>query len=310
MDAAMGSGAPFFYDFQNAYASYRSPNTVHSQNTGLSLFFQKILLQRAMSNFKFTMPKHWAKNYFLYCLYCWGFVSVINTNRFGVIPQGCSLKGYNVMYQPNKAVISNPLFDKIYDLTIGTECALIRLQPDYSGVMDLVTTYADLMAMTMETAGVNIIASKLSYIIGAENKAVSESFKGLFDRVMSGEPAVVVDKQLLTEDGKPTWSTFTNNLKGNYIAGELLQDLQEWVRQFDSEIGIPHTNSLKRERLVAGEVNGNAAESYSKADLWLETIWEGLDDANRLFGLDLAVEWRVNPMDLVKKEGEVDVDKS
>lgn len=307
MVSTIGNGAPFFYDYQNAYASIHNPSTMHATDTGLSRFFQRHLLQRAISNFKFTLPDYWAENYFLYCLYCWGYVAVINTDKFGVIPQGCTLKGYNVMYQPYQAVIVNPLFDKTYELTIGKECALIRLQPDYGGVLDLVTTYADIMAMTMETAGVNVMASKLAYVVATERKGLAESFKAMFDDVLSGKAAVVVDKQLLTEDGKPSWFTFANSLKSNYIAGDLLQDLQEWERRFDNEIGIPHTNTLKRERLVAGEVNGNAAESYSKADMWLDSLKKSFDQANRMFGLDLKVEWRVNPMELVEtSEGGAD----
>lgn len=298
-----GSGAPVFYDHQNAYTSSRNPSTMHASNTGLSLFFQRHLLQRAMSNFRWTMPVHWAKNYFLYCLYCWGFVAVINTDKFGVIPQGCSLKGYGVMYQPTQVVIANPLLRGIKEPYIDKQCTLIRMQPDYGGVMDLVTTYADIMAMTLETAGVNIITSKLAYVVGAENKNVAASFKSMFDRVLSGEPAVVTDKQLLTEDGKPSWFTFTNNLSSNYIAGDLLQNLQEWERRFDSEIGIPHTNTSKKERLVSGEVNGNAAESYSKADMWLETLQEGCKKTSDMFNIELNVEWRLDPMELVQTAG-------
>lgn len=297
---SFGTGAPVFYDHANAYQSFSNPSTQHTTDTGLSRFFQRYLLQRAISQFKWTMPETWAENYFLYCLYCWGFICIIDTKKFGVIPQGCSLEGYDVMYQPTNAVISNPLFRAVIRPRINKDCALIRLQPDYGGVYDLVTTYADLMAMTLQTAGTNIEASKLAYLFFAQNKAGAETFKSMWDNIASGEPAVVVDKQLLDDQGKPKWLPFTNSLSSNYIAGDLLNDLREWERRFDTELGIPHTNTDKKERLVTGEVNANAAESFTRVEMWLDTLKKDCKKVSNMFDIDLSVDWRINPKEMMQ----------
>lgn len=302
MYGTFGTGAPVFYDHANAYTSFRNPSTQHATDTGLSRFFQRYLLQRAISQFKWRMPGKWAENYFLYCVYCWGFISVIDSKKFGVIPQGCSLEGYGVMYQPTNVVISNPLLGATIHPRINRDCALIRLQPDYGGIYDLVTTYADLMAMTLQTAGTNIEASKLAYLFFAANKSGAETFKSMWDSIASGEPAVVVDKQLLDEQGKPKWLPFTNSLSSNYIAGDLLNDLREWERRFDTEIGIPHTNTDKKERLVSGEVNANAVESFSRVEMWLETLQKDCAKASSMFGIDLYPEWRINPREMMQAQ--------
>lgn len=302
----VGYGAPFMFDHMNVYNSIRNPSTMHATDTGLSMFFQRYLLQRAVSQFKWEMPKWWEKNYTLYCLYCWGFYAVVKTDKFGVIPQGCTLKGYNVMYAPTNAVIANPLIRGILEPRIGVECEIVRLQPDYGGVWDLVTFYADMMALTAATAGSNILASKLAYVFAAQNKAFAESFKKMFDQIASGEPCVVTDKNLVDPDtGKLNVQLFANNLKANYIAPDLLEDLKEWERRFDTEIGIPHTNSDKKERLVSGEVNANATESYTRVDMWLETLQECCEKVNTLFGDQiLSVDWRLDPMELMRGEVE------
>lgn len=308
-------GMPVQYDYLNAYNAMQNPSTMHSSDTGLTAFFERYLLQRAISAFKWKMPKEWAENYVWYCLYCFGYFAIVNTNKFGVIPQGCTLKGYNVMYQPTNVVIANPLIRKTLEPKIDVDCVLIRLQPNYCGVMDLVSFYADMMSLTAQTAGVNIMDSKLAYVFGASNKAGAESFKKMFDAVASGEPAVFVDKQLMNEEGKPMWFPFANNLRANYIAGDLLQDLQEWENRFDTEIGIPHTNTQKKERLVTDEVNANAVQSYTRAEMWLNTLQEDCEKARNMFGIDLSVEWRVDPSQMggentpkdVKTGGAVDV---
>ena len=170
-----GYGCP---SFQN-YANGKDAPNVCVTNTALSRFFQRHLLQKAMSVFKFDLPEHWSKDYFLYTLYCWGFLAVVNTNAFGVIPQGCGLQGYDVFYRPTNAVISNPLLKGILTPRIGKQCTVIKLQPDYGGIMDLVTFYADMMALSAQTAGVNLINSKMSYVFAAKNKAAAQSFKRL-----------------------------------------------------------------------------------------------------------------------------------
>lgn len=310
MDFIFGTGAPSFYDHVNAYNAYRNPSNQHTTDTGLSRFFQRYLLQRALSQFSWTMPDSWAENYFLYVLYMWGFIAVIDTKKFGLIPQGCTLEGYGVMYQPVKAVISNPLFNATIRPTIGKDCSLIRLQPDYGGVYDLVTTYADLMAMTLQTAGVNIEASKLAYLFFAKNKSAAETYKVMWDKISSGQPAVITDNSLLSKEGKPTWIPFTNNLTSNYIAGDLLNDLREWERRFDTELGIPHTNTDKKERLVSGEVNANAAESFTRVELWLETLQKGCRQTNTLFDREiLSVDWRINPKEIMQADQEKEVKK-
>ena len=63
-----------------------SPSTVHVRNTALHSFFERYLLQKAMSVFRWKMPLNWAKNYFLYGLFYWGYVGIVPTQKFGVIP--------------------------------------------------------------------------------------------------------------------------------------------------------------------------------------------------------------------------------
>lgn len=288
----INSGAPYLYDYINTYNGSLKPSTVHIKNTGVNRYFQRYLLQKAISVFKWDMPGTWAKNYFLYVLYCWGFVAVFETDKYGVIPQGCSLRGYNVFYQPTNAVIANPLLKGIKEPKIGTQCSIIKLQPTYNGVMDIVDYYANLMALVTEALGVNLLNSKLSYVFGAENKGQAESFKKMFDDIASGEPAVFVDKKLFSEDGKPNWFNFDTNLKNSYLGDELITALRKLDAMFSTDIGIPNANTDKKERLISDEVNANNFETMSKCALWLDTLQEGIEQTKEMFGIDISVDWR------------------
>ncbi|MBQ1342301.1 MAG: hypothetical protein IIY33_07445, partial [Erysipelotrichaceae bacterium] len=209
---------PVNYEFINQYNAMRSPSTVHCRNTALVEYYTRYLFQKVISVFEFeNLPEEWADNYFKYVLFGYGVIAVIYTDKYGVICQDCGLSGFDVFYQPTRCIIANPHLPGLKEFKIHENCEIIKLQPDYGSVMDLVTTYADLMALALETTGANLLNSKLSYVFFAENKTAAESFKKLYDRVASGEPMAVIDKNLLMEDGTPAWQIFTQNVGQNYI---------------------------------------------------------------------------------------------
>lgn len=283
------------YDYINLYNASRSPSTVHVKNTRLRNYFRKYLLQKAFSVFKWTLPDEWDEDYFLYTLYCQGFIAILNTARYGTICQECSPGGYNLYYRPSYVIVTNPLIKETLTLNIDRDCVLLKLQPDYSSIMDIVGYYADQLALCSEAMGVNLVNTKSGVVFGAEGKARAESYKKMFDNLSEGDPAVVIDKKLLNDDGSPAWFPFTQNIKELYVTSDILSDMRKIEAMFDTEIGIPNANTDKRERLIADEVNANNVETATRCELWLETIRKGLDKANTMFNLSLAVDWRVNP---------------
>lgn len=284
--------APFYFDYQNQFGTVIQNHDVHVTNTGLSQYFQRYLLQRAISVFDWVIPDTWADNYFKYILYCFGYVAIINTDKFGVIPQQCGLGGYTVQYQPADAIIASPFFKKkSIRARINKDCVLLRLQPDYGGIMDIITHYADLMALTTESIATNLLNTKMAYVFAADRKAVSESFKKLYDDIASGKPAVVVDKDLLREDGTPSWMMFNQNIKQTYIADQLFVELRKINDMFDTLIGVPNANTDKRERLITDEVQANNFETQALAGLWLKTLQRECDKAKSMFDIDLNVDW-------------------
>ena len=286
------SSPPIYYDYNNAVTASVQPGTIHCSDNTLHNFFARYLLKEALSVYEWTMPETWAENYFLYVLMCRGFISIINTDAFGVIPQQCELYGYNVMYQPTHAIIANPLLRGNLRPRIGKDCTIIKLQPDYNGILDIVFYYANLMACAAESTSVNLINSKFSYVFFAENKAQAETMKKLFDNFSSGEPATVTDKNLLTDDGKPKWQLFTQNVQQNYIADKNLAVMRRIKEMFCTDIGIPNTNEDKKERMLTDEVNANNIETYSKVSLWLDEMKRGCKRARDMFGIDIDVKLR------------------
>ena len=289
------NSAPYYYDYINSTASQVTPSTVKIHNTGLARFFKRYLLQKSMSVFKWELPTTWDNDYFLYTLYCWGFLAVLNTNRYGAIPQGCGLQGYNIFYKPTTAVITNPLLQGTKHLKIDTQCTIIKLQPDYGGIMDIIDYYGDMMSLASETAGINLVNSKLSYVFGAKNKAGAESFKKIYDQLSEGNPIAVYDKELLNSDGTPAWHAFEQNVGNNYIVGDILSDLRKIENMFNTAVGIPNANTDKKERLIQSEVESNNTETATLCELWLDELKKSVEKTNKMFNLSITVDWRNRP---------------
>lgn len=296
---------PVNYEFINQYNAMRSPSTVHCRNTALVEYYTRYLFQKVISVFEFEgLPEEWADNYFKYVLFGYGVIAVIYTDKYGVICQDCGLSGFDVFYQPTRCIIANPHLPGLKEFKIHENCEIIKLQPDYGSVMDLVTTYADLMALALETTGANLLNSKLSFVFFAQNKTAAESFKKLYDRIASSEPMSVIDKNLLLEDGSPAWQMFTQNVGQNYVTDKLLNDMKTLEDQFNTVIGVPNANTQKRERMITDEVNANNVDTQCRVNLWLETMNKDIEQVNKMFGTDIKVKYRYDDITKVVEVNE------
>lgn len=299
--------APYYYDYINSKTSIITPSTVHVSNTGLARFFHRALMERAMSVYKWSVPDNWDLDYFRAVLYYWGYAAIINTDLFGVIPQECGLGGYNVYMRPRYVLVNNPLIrPSSREIVIDRDCCLIKLRSDYRGLHDFVTYYGNLLALIAETMSVNILNSKLSYIFVAKNKGVAEALKKLYDIIASGEPAAFVDKDLFEADGSPLWQFLTQNVGQNYVADRLLIDYNKLLHDFDTQVGLPNTNTDKRERLNAEEVHGNDAATYAAAADRLDRLQADCKKVKSMFGVDVSVDWRFPPDKMGGADDEVD----
>lgn len=293
------SNIPITYERENIIMSSCNPSGVTVGNTQLAYFFRRYLLQKAMSVFRWKFPDDWYQtggaDYFLYTLFCRGSIAIIETDKFGVIPQGGYPYGKNVFYQPLKYSIANPLLRGLVTPQIGTECVVFKMTKDWAGIMDAVCFYADLMTLAAEACGVNLMNSKLSYVFTASDKATAAGFEKAMDNLLSGKPFTVVDSALAKNGGKVTADLLLQNLSANFIAPDLLAVLSTLENEFCTMFGIPNANTDKRERLITAEVDANNVETISTVDDWMEGWQRSCDAARTMFGVEISVDWRYKP---------------
>lgn len=267
---------------------------VKGLNNTTARYFRKYLFQKMLSAFEWKIPATWSRDYFQFVLFGWGFIAILDSKDagFGVIPQRCGISGYNVFYMPNRALVSNPLLPNISELKIHDDCTVLHINPNYTPVLDIIDYYAVKLAMIAADIESNLFNDKLSYLFTVGNQTAANSFKKLYDQIAQGNPAVIVDKELLKEDGTKTWEVFQQNLKQNYIVSDLLEDYRRIENDFCTKVGIPASNTEKRERMSVEEVTRNDIETDSLIDGWLRRLQDDIDETNELFNIGLAVKKR------------------
>lgn len=303
----VSTGLPISYEWDNILTASIQPGTFKTQCSPMFAYFAKYLLEEAISPIKITMPDEWASNYFLYVLYCRGFLTIFKTNKFGVIPQQCGLNGYNVFYQPRFCTVVNPLFTKTYELSIGETCALIKLQPNYSGIMDIVGYYANLMVLAAQAVEMNLTNSKLSFLIGTAGKSSAKAMQKVVDQVMEGKTAVWYDDMYKKGDNGLTWDMFNQDIGGNFICDKLIESIRSLHNMFLTDVGVKNSNFEKQERLLKDEINANNQETKTKCQLWYDQIERGIDEAVKLFPElegKLKIEWR-----WTENESDINIDR-
>lgn len=285
---------PFSYEWLNIEAAAYAPSTTRFTDNALSEFFRHALFQDALALWKMEgAPDYWDEGYYMPVLLLKGYFAILETPEMGLIPLACDLGGeYNYMYQPTKAVFSNPALPFLKERVIDENCVIIRFKADYTGIYPMLKYYSDKLALLSASFDTNVLNSKLAYILMAANKAGAAALKKVLDSILSGEPAVFINKELASPDMEKPWDVFAQDLKNNFIAPELLDAIDYLRREFRAEIGLPDSNQQKKERLITAEVESRNSSVKGRAQLWLDTINKHLDAANRMFGTSMKMVWR------------------
>ena len=279
---------PLNYEQINVKQSTYLPTSIKSHNNRTFMFWQRALFQRACSTLIIKMPEIWQPNKDLlyYCLFAFGYVGCGELPELGKWFNPGTFHGYDFYYRPTKFILTNPYFEKAdgIELEIGKDCEIIKLTPDYLGIWDVITYYAEKLATIDVSINTAIINSKYAFAAGAKNKAAAEVLKTIFDRINRGEPAVFFDKKLAndgTDDAEPWQFLKIQDVKTNYVVTDLLRDFQTLINDFDTEIGIPTLPYEKKERLVTEEATSKAIDATSRSIVWYDTLKDSFDRANK-----------------------------
>lgn len=273
------------------------PNTYLKQKTYEYRYWFRSLLHKLDSSLKFNgLPDDWPEDFFKILLWARGYLAVFKTERWGItFNPVASLSGYDFYYQPQKVAVANPYYNKI--LTLHKDVELVKLTPDFCGILDIVDYYATKLAELSKGIDMGLINAKMPMVLTASNEAQSATLKAVYDSVQEGQ-SLVIWKDLSDNNEiipqKEPFQFWNQDYKQTYIVTELLENLQQILDSFYMEIGLPTIMNDKKSHTLNQEADFQSAQSQARLACWVSNLEESFERVEKLFGLRLEVEHAEN----------------
>lgn len=264
-------------------------------------YWERSLFQRCKALITFTgLPTRkpgqveWDMNAFLYGLFRRGFLTVFRSRKYGFVVQPATPEGIGLQFEPTGMIVATPYFSFDRPLRIGVECENIMLTPDYTGIWDIISKYAEELKYNDVAIRLSAINARFAYAIAVADDKSAATVKAIMEKLENGEPGITyhakLKENLMLAEGEAPWTQFDRDLKKNFIYPELLQARRTILTDFYRELGV-QSSPDKKERMVQVEAEAYQAETFNRRQVWELSLRDSIDRVNRLTGLSINFKW-------------------
>lgn len=247
-----------------------------------------------------NLPDTFYEPFFAMTLFINGKIAVFRRNSGELVALNCAEASQpDLYYVPSKVLVVNPRFKgESYNLTPGEDCEVIyctsqdmyRFGVSTGGLYSLISITARLLADNFISLNCAQRNTRLTTALAADDELTQVSIEYVLREMYNGRPYKVVQKTLIDKlENIPLQQTGSNQ---NLI--QLLETHKYIISEFYAAIGIDEAQQMKRERLVTAEVEqGAELPMFNIYDIY-ESIKEGVERVNAMFGTEISVE--INPL--------------
>lgn len=195
-------------------------------------------------------------------------------------------------YRPTVANVANPFqsFSEAYN--IGENCAIIKNDLFYMGLVPLNNIYAELATESLLSMRVGSILTRLQKIFTAPNDTAKIAYDKYINDLINGKMLAVVDSNIIQNMQANNIDTGSNTRSLEQLTEYHRYILGSWY----NELGLKSSFNMKRERLTDDEIQLDSTATASYINSMLRCRQEGVKDVNRLFGTNISVRlggvWR------------------
>lgn len=198
-------------------------------------------------------------------------------------------------YFPTRCIIANPVLGS-FDLERDKEAVPVYLTPTdrildspmhtnmvAGGMYSLISMCANVLSECVTTINTTLMNTRVHAIYTADTDSAAKSAEPILRAIYMGKPYSVVTSELLERIN-------VNPLSEHGLATTLTETLevcQYILAMFWNGVGIDMNYNMKRERLITAEVDKNVQSLIVPIQTILETLNEGFEKANNLFGLNI-----------------------
>lgn len=267
------------------------------------------------------IPETIEETFLKYCIFIMGKAvffrldqDIIEQKQSGVIPlksgdlvamNGNTANTQTAYYMYRDVLVNNPAFSKSYNLTPGIDCEVVYCtEPDkfklygYGGLYNLIARTATILADN--DLSINIIQknTRLTNVLGADDEPTRISAEAAVQAMYEGKPYMVAQKSLVADLASFPMTQTT----ANKDIVQLIEARQYIYSHFYESLGLQTHDNMKKERLITEEINDNEELSALNIDDIIDTVQQGLERVNEMFGTNISVS--LNP--IIQKAHEID----
>ena len=204
-------------------------------------------------------------------------------------------------YQPRICVIADPGINFINECFIDKDGILISNDTYRRGLIPVIGKYAGLLAENTITMRIADIMARISNIISAGDESTKASAEEYLKQIEQGHLGIILESPFL-EDLKINPAATA----GDHRLTDLIETEQYLKASLYNELGLQANYNMKRESINSSEAQLGDDALQPFVDNMLQERKEAAEKINKLFGLNISVEfnsaWRVS-----KKEREADL---
>ena len=269
-------------------------NAAMSEKVLIEHMYRRMLAELAMSRFKWVgLPDTIDERFLEMCLYHEAFCLFYYDPRFSryLVTRAARQGPINIFDNPTRfTTIGNQMISLQLD---SKECVPIwdnRLRmPQH----DITMIYAKRLAEVERTLDINLLTLRHPVVIGADQGEVL-TYQNAFRDVQEGEP-VILGTNAFQENVSSKMVPLQMALNN---ADNLVLSIHKTKNNLWNDVmtffGIDNADTDKKERLITSEVASNSEQVNSYRNIALNARREACDQINRMFGLNVHVEWNAD----------------
>lgn len=243
-----------------------------------------------------TIPQEYLEQFLQICGVC----AIIPDDSGNLYAMQGGLGGEpDAYYQPSLFTYANPYLNMSGSLKIGEECAIIKNDTFYLGLVPLFKKYASQLAENELSLNMSSINSRLQMILTATDDRTKEACEKYLEDLFNGKLSALLDDGFL-DNGTHSIPMTSTSQTG--MIGDLIEYEQYLKASWFNEIGLNANYNMKREALNSAESSINDDILFPLADEMLKQRQEGAERVNALFGTDISVELASSWSDNKKEE--------
>ena len=263
-------------------------------------FYRKKLTREVSNLFKWeNLPNEIPDDYLENVLITAGSAMFFyDRNAYGYMVLECGTSGFNIYRQPTTAYAVAPndenlpinynktiVYNYNEELEIDDTCVLINNMYQGESLRDIIEHYAYRLALIQQAFDTNAIWQNIPVVFTVDDQTVKLSLEKFFGDIFTGQPWVIVDKQLLGKEN----GTQADPITIPYILDKLADAKNVIYNEFKATLGIDNIEVDKKERLIVGEMDSNKQHTKTCLDIMLSQREKACKELNRVFGLNVSI---------------------